>query len=62
MIADSNKLQCIQITCAALCHQSFFKDKEYRYDKLLERINFLTLQNRRRQFDALSLINAFSGI
>jgi hypothetical protein len=34
---------------------------KYHYDNLLERLNLLTLHNRRRQFDALFLINVFSG-
>jgi hypothetical protein len=62
MNSDSNKLQSTQRNFAALYHDSFFQDKVYRCDKLIERLNFLKLQNRRRQFDALFLINAFSGI
>jgi hypothetical protein len=33
---------------------------EYYYNNLLERLNLLTLR-KRRQFDALFLINVFSG-
>jgi hypothetical protein len=35
---------------------------EYHYDNVLERLNLLTLHNRRRHIDALFLINAFSAI
>jgi hypothetical protein len=34
---------------------------EYHYDNLLERLNLLTLHNRRRHFDALFLVNVFCG-
>jgi hypothetical protein len=34
---------------------------EDHYDNLLERLNSLTLHKRRRHFDALLLINVFSG-
>jgi hypothetical protein len=33
----------------------------YNYDNLLEKIHLLTLHNRCRHFDALFLINVFSG-
>jgi hypothetical protein len=34
---------------------------EHKYDNVLEKLNFLMLHNRRRQLDALFLINVFSG-
>jgi hypothetical protein len=36
-------------------------EEEENYDNLLEIFNLLTLHNRRRHFDALVLINVFSG-
>jgi hypothetical protein len=38
-----------------------FQDVEYHYDRILERLNLLTLDIRRRHFDALFLINVFRG-
>jgi hypothetical protein len=58
-IADSNKLERIQRTFAALCHNRFFRDMEYQYHNLLEWLNLLTLYNTHRHFDALFLINVF---
>jgi hypothetical protein len=34
---------------------------EYHYDNILEKLNMQTLHIRRRHFDALFLINVFSG-
>jgi hypothetical protein len=45
----------------ALCQKRFFQDVEYRYDNMLEKLNLQTLHIRRRHFDALFLINVFSG-
>jgi hypothetical protein len=61
MITDPNKLERIKRKFAALWHNIFFEYMEYRYDKLLKRLYLLTLHNRRRHFDALFLINVFSG-
>jgi hypothetical protein len=41
--------------------QNIFQDVEYHYDNILEKFNLQTLHIRRRHFDALFLINAFSG-
>jgi hypothetical protein len=60
-ITDSNKLERVQRKFAALCHKRFFQDVEYHYDNILERLNLGTLHIRRRHFNALFLINAFSG-
>jgi hypothetical protein len=61
-ITDSNKLECIQRKFAALCHNRFlFPDVEYHYGNILEKLNLQTLHIRRRHFDALFLINVFSG-
>jgi hypothetical protein len=46
---------------AALCHNRFFEDMEYQYN-LLERLNLLTLHNRRRHFDVLFLINVLEPL
>jgi hypothetical protein len=46
---------------AALSQITFFQDVEYHYDNILEKLHLQTLHIRRRHFDALSLINAFSG-
>jgi hypothetical protein len=60
MIAVSNKLGRMQRKSAALCHNRFFQDMEY-HNNSWERLNLLTLHNRRRHFDALFLVNIFSG-
>lgn len=61
-LTDSNKLERTQKKSAALCHNRFSQDSGYLYDKLLERLRFLTLYNRRRHFYAFFfLINAFTG-
>jgi hypothetical protein len=39
----------------------FSQDVEYHYDSILEKLNLLTLHIRRRESDALFLINVFSG-
>jgi hypothetical protein len=36
--------------------QQIFQDVEYHYDKLLEKLNLLTLHIRRRHFDALFIL------
>jgi hypothetical protein len=51
----------MQRNFAAFRHSRFSQDMKYHYDNLLERLNLLTLHNRRRQFDALFLINVFNG-
>jgi hypothetical protein len=56
-ITDSDKLERIQREFASLWHNTFFQGMEHHYDKLLERLNLLTLHNRRRHFHAFSLIN-----
>jgi hypothetical protein len=38
-----------------------FQDVEHHYDNILEKLNLQTLHIRRRHFDALLVINAFSG-
>jgi hypothetical protein len=58
---DSNKLERVQRKFAALCHKRFFRDMEYHYDIILEKLNLQTLHTRRRHIDALFLINAFCG-
>jgi hypothetical protein len=60
-ITDSNKLERIQRQFAALCHNRLSQDVKYHYGNLSERLNLLTLHKRRRHFDALFLINVFSG-
>jgi hypothetical protein len=58
MITVSNKPEWKKMT---LCHNRFFQDMQYHYDNLLETLNLLTLHNRCCHFDALFLINVFSG-
>jgi hypothetical protein len=41
--------------------KDFFQNVEYRYHSILEKLNLRTLHIRRRHFDALFLINVFSG-
>jgi hypothetical protein len=60
-IIYSNKLERIQRQFDALFHKRFFQDMQYHYGNLLEKLNLLTMHNRRRHFDALFLINVFSG-
>jgi hypothetical protein len=60
MITDSYKLEHVQRKSAALCHNEFFRDMQYHYDNLLERLNLLTLHNI-RLIDALFLVNVFIG-
>jgi hypothetical protein len=61
-IADSNKLERVQKkNFTALCQKRFFQDVEYHYDNIFEKLNLQTLHIRRRHFDALFLINDFSG-
>jgi myo-inositol catabolism protein IolC len=52
-ITDSNKLERLQRKFAALCHKRFFRDVEYHYDNILEKLNLQTLYIRRRHFDAM---------
>jgi hypothetical protein len=47
-ITDSNKLEHIHRTFAALCHNRFFQGVEYHYHNLLEKLNLLTLHIKRR--------------
>jgi hypothetical protein len=60
-IADSNKLERIQRKFAAFCHNRVFQDVEYHCDNILEILNMLTVLTSRRHFDALLLLNVFSG-
>jgi hypothetical protein len=60
-ITDSCKLEWIQRKFATLCHSRFLQDVEYDYDNLLEKLKLLTLHNRHHHFNALFLINVFSG-
>jgi hypothetical protein len=60
-ITDSNKLERVQRKFAALCQKRFFPDVEYHYDNVLGKLNLQTLHIRRRHFDAVFLINVFSG-
>jgi hypothetical protein len=46
---------------ATLCQKIFFQDVEYHYDNSLEKLNLETLHIRLRHFDAMFLINVFSG-
>jgi hypothetical protein len=55
-------LERIESKFTALYHTRFFQHEEYHYDDLLERVHLLTLHNRHHHFDALFLINVFSGI
>jgi hypothetical protein len=59
-ITDSNIFERVPRQFVALCHKRFLQDMEYYYDIKLEKLNLLTLHIRRRHFDALFLINAFS--
>ncbi|PNF19683.1 hypothetical protein B7P43_G05097 [Cryptotermes secundus] len=58
---DSSKLERIQRKFAALCHNRFFKDIDYHYFSILDKLNLQTLDVRRRHIDALFLINVFRG-
>jgi hypothetical protein len=58
---DSNKLERVQRKFAALCHERFFQDVEYHYENTLQQLNLQTLHIERRHFNALLLINVFSG-
>jgi hypothetical protein len=51
----------VQRKFTALCHKRFFKNVEYHYVNILEKLNLQTLHIRRRHFVALFLIHAFSG-
>jgi hypothetical protein len=46
---------------STLCHKRLFQSVEYHDENLLEKTNLLTLRIRNRHFDALFLINVFSG-
>jgi hypothetical protein len=61
---DSNELESMQRKFAALCYNRFFQDVEYYCEStgILEKLNLLTLHNRRRHFDALFLINVISDV
>jgi hypothetical protein len=61
MNTDSNKLERIQRTFAALCHDRFFQDISYHYINILDELNLQTLHVRRRHIDVLFLINVFRG-
>jgi hypothetical protein len=56
---DSNKLERVRKKIAVICHNFFYI--EYHYDIISEKLNLQTLRIRRRQIDALFLINAFCG-
>jgi hypothetical protein len=55
-ITDSNKLERVQRKFASFCHNWFFQDVEYHYDRILEKLNLQTLHIRRRYFDPLFLL------
>jgi hypothetical protein len=61
IITDSNKLERVQRKFAALCHNRFFQDAEHHHDNILEKLALQALHIRRRHFDAVFLINAFTG-
>jgi hypothetical protein len=52
------KLERVQRKFTALCHKRFSQAVEYHYGNILEKLNPQTL---RRHFDALFLLNIFSG-
>jgi hypothetical protein len=52
-VTDSNKLERVQKTFAALCQKRFFQDVEYHYNNVLGKLNLQTLRIRRRHSDAL---------
>jgi hypothetical protein len=56
---DSNKFERKQRKFAAPYHHTLFQDVQYQYDNLLERLNLLTLHNRRRHFGAFFLHKYF---
>jgi hypothetical protein len=58
---DSIKLECIQRKFAALCHNRFFQDVDYNSTNTLDKLNLQTLHVRRRQIDALFLMNVVGG-
>jgi hypothetical protein len=60
-ITDSSKLERVQRKFAALCLKIFFNDVEYHYGNVLGKLNLQTLHIRRRHFDAMFLIDVFSG-
>jgi hypothetical protein len=60
-ITDSAKLEGIRRKFVALCYTRFFNGVcDYKYEDILVRLNFLTL-NLRRHLDAIFLVNVFKG-
>jgi hypothetical protein len=58
---NSNKLECIQIKFAALCHNRLLQDVVSHYDHILEKLNLQVLHIRRLQIDVFFfLINDFT--
>jgi hypothetical protein len=51
----------LRLKFAALCQKRFFHDVECHYDNILKKQNLQTLHIGRRHFDALFLVNVFSG-
>jgi hypothetical protein len=60
-ITDSNKLEHIQRTSAALCHNRFFQDVWCQYGTILEKLNLQKPHISCRHSDALFLINIYNG-
>jgi hypothetical protein len=60
-LTDSKNLKTYKENLQPFATLDFFQDVEYHYDNILEKLNLQTLHIRRRHFDALFLINAFSG-
>jgi hypothetical protein len=59
--ADDNKLERNLRKCLALCYNSSFPQIHYRYVNDLHHINFHTLWTKRRNLDALFLVNVYNG-
>jgi hypothetical protein len=60
-ITDSNKLERVQRKIAALCQKRFFSRCLISLWQYIGKLNLHTLHIKRRHFDALFLINVFSG-
>jgi hypothetical protein len=59
--AKANKLERIQQRFAVLCFNIFSLEVHYSYSVAMEELKFHTLHMRRHRFDALSLIQMYSG-